>query len=174
VNGRGTVPVRSRSSAPPAVVCPSPLPPKISEADAVELRRQMSTAPPPESDGKGKDRKPKSNGRRSVRPQVPAIPTTPTVQIKSAGGGPARSKRPSLREDDVGTIGITISAKQIPRLVKGRKDLSSAPIDPKAAFLLSQVDGMLTVDDLSDLTALPRDEVLTILQRMVRLGLVLL
>jgi hypothetical protein len=147
---RGTMPARPMtSSAPPPLVCPSPLPPKLADQpgqlDEAELRRRMTTAPPPEEKA---ETAPRSTARRS--------------------------KRASLRVDDVGTAGLGLSAKQTPRLAKGRRDLASAPIDPKAAFVLSQIDGRVTVDDLADLTAMPREDVLAILQRCVRLGLVLL
>jgi hypothetical protein len=150
---RGTMPARPRaSSAPPPLVCPSPLPPKLAEQpgqlDEAELRRRMTTAPPPEQAREGAEAAPRSTARRS--------------------------KRASLRVDDVGTAGLGLSAKQTPRLAKGRRDLAQAPIDPKAAFVLSQIDGRVTVDDLADLTAMSRDDVLAILQRCVRLGLVLL
>src|SRR6185295_9208900 len=107
-------------SAPPPLVCPSPLPPRMDSERMAELRRQMSTAPPPSEERE-----------------------TPSARKKV---------RHSLREDDVGSKRIALSAKHIPRLAKGKRDLSTAPIDPKDAFLLSQIDGMLTVDDLADLT----------------------
>lgn len=85
-------------------------------------------------------------------------------------------KRQSIREDQVGARAgsYAMSARQAPRLAKGKKDLASAPIDPKAAFLLSQIDGTLTVDDLADLTGMAREDVVAICERMARLGLVLL
>lgn len=61
----------------------------------------------------------------------------------------------------------------IPRLARGR-DLSKAPLGPREAFVLSRIDGTMSAEELADLCAMPLSEVNAILERMVRLGLVLL
>jgi hypothetical protein len=45
-----------------------------------------------------------------------------------------------------------------PRLAKSLSELGSAQISPRAAFLLSRIDGMLTIDELLDVSGMPRLE----------------
>ena len=45
-----------------------------------------------------------------------------------------------------------------PQLAKPLHELQNAPISPRAAFLLSRVDGTLTVDELLDVSGMPRME----------------
>jgi hypothetical protein len=45
-----------------------------------------------------------------------------------------------------------------PALAKPLHELSSAPISPRAAFLLSRIDGMLTIDEILDVSGMPRLE----------------
>jgi len=45
-----------------------------------------------------------------------------------------------------------------PQLSKPLHELQNAPISPRAAFLLSRVDGTLTVDELLDVSGMPRME----------------
>jgi hypothetical protein len=63
----------------------------------------------------------------------------------------------------------------VPRLARGtNRDISKAPLGPREAFLLSRIDGTATAEELSDMTSMPLEEVNAILERMKRLGLVLL
>jgi hypothetical protein len=45
-----------------------------------------------------------------------------------------------------------------PQLAKALQDLQNAPISPRAAFLLSRIDGTLTIDELLDVSGMPRLE----------------
>jgi hypothetical protein len=45
-----------------------------------------------------------------------------------------------------------------PVLARPLHELSSAPISPRAAFLLSRVDGMMTIDEILDVSGMPRLE----------------
>jgi hypothetical protein len=45
-----------------------------------------------------------------------------------------------------------------PQLAKPLHELSKEPISPRAAFLLSRIDGMLTIDELLDVSGMPRME----------------
>jgi hypothetical protein len=99
-------------------------------------------------------------------------PADPATETRRSSG-----RRP-LWVDEVGS-GITrmtaAGAKSgVPRLTKsGRADLAKAPIAPREAYLLSRIDGVATVEDLADLTGMPRADVEASLRRMERLGLVL-
>jgi hypothetical protein len=45
-----------------------------------------------------------------------------------------------------------------PQLAKPLHELSKEPISPRAAFLLSRIDGMITIDELLDVSGMPRLE----------------
>jgi hypothetical protein len=45
-----------------------------------------------------------------------------------------------------------------PVLAKSLKELQDAPIGPRAAFLLSRIDGSITIDELLDVSGMPRLE----------------
>jgi tetratricopeptide (TPR) repeat protein len=47
---------------------------------------------------------------------------------------------------------------RMPQLAKPLHELSNAPISPRAAFLLSRIDGTLTIDELLDVSGMPRLE----------------
>jgi hypothetical protein len=45
-----------------------------------------------------------------------------------------------------------------PTLARPLHELASAPIGPRAAFLLSRIDGMLSIDEVLDVSGMPRLE----------------
>jgi hypothetical protein len=45
-----------------------------------------------------------------------------------------------------------------PQLARPLHELASAPISPRAAFLLSRIDGMLSIDEVLDVSGMPRLE----------------
>jgi hypothetical protein len=45
-----------------------------------------------------------------------------------------------------------------PQLAKPLHELATAPISPRAAFLLSRIDGMLSIDEILDVSGMPRLE----------------
>ena len=45
-----------------------------------------------------------------------------------------------------------------PQLAKPLHELAAAPISPRAAFLLSRIDGMLSIDEILDVSGMPRLE----------------
>ena len=45
-------------------------------------------------------------------------------------------------------------------------------LDPRAAFLLSRIDGCMTVDDLLDVSGMPRLEAMRVLALLIRHGAV--
>jgi hypothetical protein len=45
-----------------------------------------------------------------------------------------------------------------PQLARPLHELASAPISPRAAFLLSRIDGMLSIDEILDVSGMPRIE----------------
>jgi hypothetical protein len=45
-----------------------------------------------------------------------------------------------------------------PQLARPLHELSTAPISPRAAFLLSRIDGSLSIDEILDVSGMPRVE----------------
>jgi len=87
-----------------------------------------------------------------------------------------RTSRPPLRVDDVA---VAIAGKHsravavaAPRLLKTRAELVAAPIDHRDAFVLSLLDGKTSVQGVVDLAAMPDGDVLGILGRLAKLGIV--
>jgi tetratricopeptide (TPR) repeat protein len=48
--------------------------------------------------------------------------------------------------------------ERMPQLARPLHELQDAPINPRAAFLLSRIDGTLTIDELLDVSGMPRLE----------------
>ena len=48
--------------------------------------------------------------------------------------------------------------QRTPALARPLHELGSAPISPRAAFLLSRVDGTLSLDEILDVSGMPRLE----------------
>jgi hypothetical protein len=64
-----------------------------------------------------------------------------------------------------------VDPRQIPRLVGG-VDVRTLPLGPIDGFVLSRVDGRLTLKDLSSMTGVPLEEVAKSIDKLVALGIV--
>lgn len=77
----------------------------------------------------------------------------------------AAASEESPRDDSVGS--------RTPRLrATNAAALRNLPLSPCAAFLLSRIDGGMTVDDLLDVAGMPRDEAMRCLTKLVSCGAV--
>jgi hypothetical protein len=88
-----------------------------------------------------------------------------------------RRKRPSreaLKVDTVGEIAVKMAKAPInvPKLLVPLTTVARAPIDQRAAFLLSLVDGHSNMDAIIAAAGMPESEVRTTFARLARLGLV--
>jgi hypothetical protein len=140
--------------------------------------REASQSPPPPSAP--------PSGRRTLpvpadpepRAMVTLInepkPASKPPRVESGPSRPPRGSRNPVAVDDLGPAPRAsvqpLAAK--PKVVKSRGDLAAAPLDPREAFLLSMIDGQLTVGSLIDASGMSADEVHTILARLRRLGIV--
>jgi hypothetical protein len=88
----------------------------------------------------------------------------------------ARSSRPPVRVDDVGDVAVAIAARahvtSAPKLLKARNELTSAPIDHRDAFVISLIDGRMSVGAIVDVSGMSTPEIVAILERLARLGIV--
>src|SRR6185369_897506 len=93
-------------------------------------------------------------------------------------GASSQRTRAAVTVDEVGTAAVKLARnsrrESAPRLVASRAVIAKAPIDTRAAFVLSLIDGRNTIDALVDMSGMPEDEVKAILSRLARLGLITL
>jgi hypothetical protein len=61
--------------------------------------------------------------------------------------------------------------ERIPVLARPLHELANAPISPRAAFLLSRVDGILSLDEILDVSGMPRLEAMRYLCQLVLRGI---
>lgn len=110
----------------------------------------------------------------------PGTPSTgpassPKPPITSNAPGANRS-RPPVTVDDVGAAAVklarTTRRESAPKLVASRAMIAKAPIDTRAAFVLSLVDGRNSINAIVDMSGMVEDEVKAILERLARLGLI--
>lgn len=138
-------------------------------------------------------------GDSGLRPkyELPSVPPTSDVGEMDPAAAPfsgeipleraekistRRPRRPPLRVDDVGDAAVAIASKLgretrslvpvAPKLLKTRGELSSAPINHQDAFVLSLIDGKTSTQGIVDLAAMPDGQVVDILERLARLGIV--
>jgi hypothetical protein len=112
----------------------------------------------------------------------PAAARASTKRAKWDANEPAtetrkRSERTAVTVDEVGAGAAKLARTQresAPKLVASRAVIAKAPIDTRAAFVLSLVDGRNTVDAIIDASGMLEPEVRTILDRLARLGIIAL
>jgi hypothetical protein len=121
---------------------------------------------------------PKATTPRPVSPKASKSPSAPSweTEAKTATRHRERSGHPPVTVDNVGATAVNLARKSIresaPKLVASRGMIAKAPIDTRAAFVLSLVDGRNTMDAIVDMSGMVDTEVKTILERLARLGLI--
>jgi hypothetical protein len=63
-------------------------------------------------------------------------------------------------------------ASIVPRLLLSASELSRLPIDPRAGFLLSIVDGVHTMEEILDICAMPEREAIDLLEELRVMGVI--
>ena len=165
---------------------------RIERVERVSTERRvnrMSSKPPsskaPTSKAPSKpprevERRSSTGGFSAVEVATGRRPISGTVgaPVAVAVAGPARSKRVSIREDNLGRSvnnvadAVGASGRVVPKLLKSKAEIAAAPIDHRAGFLLAHIDGVTTVAGLVDICGMPEEEVQQILERLRRLGIV--
>jgi hypothetical protein len=116
--------------------------------------------------------------RSSERESIESRPPTSATSAEKISGRRPRTSRPPVRVDDVGDIAVAIASRVVqtfaPKLLKSRSELTHAPIDHRDAFVLSLVDGKMSVAAIVDVSGMPSDEIGSILQRLAGLGIIAL
>jgi hypothetical protein len=84
--------------------------------------------------------------------------------------------RPPVRVDDVGDVAVAIASRAMlsvaPKVLATRAEVSAAPIDSRDAFVLSLIDGKMTVPQIVDVSGMPHKQLAAIVERLVQLGIV--
>jgi hypothetical protein len=88
----------------------------------------------------------------------------------------ARGSRPPVRVDEVGEAAVALAARLVrtsaPKVLKTRRELAQAPLDHRDAFILSLIDSKTSVQGLVDLSGMPHEETVAILERLARLSII--
>ncbi len=106
---------------------------------------------------------------RGQRPTVPAFDAAAALRAQRAR---AKGKAPA---DDEPSSGIGLRAEtlaSVPRLVVSTPQLMAMPLDHRAGFIASFVDGTFTVEMILDACAMPREEALTLLRELAARGVI--
>jgi hypothetical protein len=113
--------------------------------------------------------------RAAVSCPPPSFSDAPR-SLRFSDGKPITMRRhaSSQRAIEVGELAVLVERRNlVPRLsARTPWELARTALGPREAFLLSRVDGALSVEDLADLTGIPESEVLAILRRSAELDLV--
>ncbi|MBX3216333.1 MAG: hypothetical protein KF850_30110 [Labilithrix sp.] len=67
-----------------------------------------------------------------------------------------------------------MTSSRVPRLLVGPKEISTLPMDPRAAFILGHIDGIQSMEEILDVCAMPEAEALELIERLRALGVIAL
>ena len=110
--------------------------------------------------------------------QVVTQPAMPAVRTRSEP--PPRSGAVAIRVDreqgeaPLSRGAVELLRRTVPRVVRSSGELAQAPLDHREGFVLSLVDGQTTVQALIDVAGMPDGELIAVLQRLRRLGIITL
>ncbi|MBX3230149.1 MAG: hypothetical protein KIT84_25050 [Labilithrix sp.] len=140
---------------------------ELEKARAAALKPEAIT-PPPSS----RARVPREDEDEPPRSQRYGQRTTASWGDEAPSG--PRSRKP-LAVDSVGPAATRIARgtrQTAPKVVATKSMISNAPLDSRTAFILSLVDGSSDVPAIVDAAGMPADEVIGVLARLARLGLI--
>jgi hypothetical protein len=107
------------------------------------------------------------NHTENTRPTMPVPPIADEEQIDSSGIYDAIFTEADVHQ----RLG---SFDRIPLVRLSAEEICKLPLDPASAFLVGSMDGMLTIEMLLDMAAMPRSVVLRSLCLLVDHGVVTL
>jgi hypothetical protein len=119
---------------------------------------------------------PASGGARRPNSASPKETPRSFKPEQATGLRPKATPRPPVTVDEVGARAVRLAGSgrrdDVPKVLASRSVIAQAPIDARAAFVLSLVDGRNSVDSLVDMAGMPAEDVKAILARLARLGLI--
>lgn len=109
------------------------------------------------------------NGIGEVDKAVAAI----DLALSEEPGSPLAQKLIHRNRDTIMTVfqNFLGDLERQPQLARPLHELANAPISPRAAFLLSRVDGTLTIDEILDVSGMPRLEAYRYLSQLFLRGI---
>src|ERR1700690_366212 len=110
---------------------------------------------------------------RGVRPTVPAFGAASPSRSKERGGA-AKTERTADDEPPSGIVLRPETLACVPRLAMSMTKLMAMPLDHRAGFIASFVDGTFTVENILDASAMRPEEALAILGELVARGVIVL
>jgi hypothetical protein len=93
---------------------------------------------------------------------------TPTVDL----GRFARASEGEIEKAPTSNVRAPVSRSMVPQLVMSLDELRELPIDPRAAYLVSLVDGQCSLEMIADVAGTPADDVIEVFAMLVQLGAV--
>lgn len=109
------------------------------------------------------------------------VVTQPAMKAVSAPSeGPPRSGQVAIKldaahsEPPLSRGAVELLRRTVPRVLGATGDLAQAPLDHREGFVLSLVDGHTPVQALIDVAGMPDGELIAVLQRLRRLGIITL
>lgn len=142
--------------------------------EEARLQSMRSNAPPPP-----RSRMPSNPGSTAATAPPPAMTARPPAAATSRDSAveidTGESDLESLGDgDQVAILASRLSPlSRVPVLAKELSDLGAAVEDPKTAYMLGFIDGILPLETIIDVTGLPELETLRVLDRMISLGVVI-
>jgi hypothetical protein len=84
----------------------------------------------------------------------------------------ARSSEQEIEAAPASEVRPLVSLSMVPWLMVTLDQLRELPIDPRAAFLVTLVDGQCSVEMIADIACVPKDEAIGIFATLLQLGAV--
>ena len=128
----------------------------------------------PRSVEQQRSEQPPASHRSDQPPRSERYGSRPTNSWTDEAPSGPRSRKP-LTVDTVGDAATRIARttrQTSPKVVATKSMIASAPLDSRSAFVLSHVDGTSDVPAIVDGTGMSSEEVIGILARLARLGLI--
>jgi HD-GYP domain-containing protein (c-di-GMP phosphodiesterase class II) len=120
-----------------------------------------------------------ASARAAVRASANSVPVVRPGAYSSQPAALASppSARPSVRASRPAappSLGVKLDLDRVPKVLLAMSAIMKLPLDPRAGFLLSLMDGVSTLETIVDTSGLPREEVLHIVGELIRQGAVAL
>ncbi len=107
--------------------------------------------------------RPAVDGNTRITREVDLRPLARATADDSGDDAPLPSRAP---------ISVDLALADIPQVVVPGHEWRSLPLDPRRAYLLSLIDGMLSIGDVLDVCGMRRGEAIAILAGLIQTGIV--
>ena len=98
----------------------------------------------------------------TMPPRTPPVPEVLTKEVPFPSA-PGMRPKPSLSEGE---------RRSIARVLKSPSEIARLPLGPRGGFVLAQMDGMQTIEEVLDVCAMPATEAIEIIRHLESLGVI--